>query len=215
MYLIGLTGGIAAGKSLVSGRFAKLGAVVVDADRLAREVVEPGTAGLAAIAQTFGPSVISPSGELDRAALGAIVFADPDRLAALNAITHPAIRALTRERIAAAAAVDPGATVVYDVPLLTEANVDHGYDLVVVVEANEPERIRRMVTDRGMAEPEARRRLASQASDAERRAISDVVIDNSGTIGDTLAQVDEVWARVEAAQASSGVRRVGRLRPER
>ena len=215
MYLIGLTGGIAAGKSLVSGMFAELGAVVIDADRLAREVVEPDTVGLAAIAQTFGPSVISPSGELDRAALGAIVFADPDRLAALNAITHPAIRALTRERIAAAAAVDPGATVVYDVPLLTEANVDHGYDLVVVVEANEPERIRRMVTDRGMAEPEARRRLASQASDAERRAISDVVIDNSGTIGDTLAQVDEVWARVEAAQASSGVRRVGRLRPER
>ena len=215
MYLIGLTGGIAAGKSLVSGRFAKLGAVVVDADRLAREVVEPGTAGLAAIAQTFGPSVITPSGELDRAALGAIVFADPDRLAALNAITHPAIRALTRERIAAAAAVDPGVTVVYDVPLLTEANVDHGYDLVVVVEADEPERIRRMVADRGMAEPEARRRLASQASDSERRAISDVVIDNSGTIGQTLAQVDAVWARVEAAQASSGTRGVGRLRPER
>ena len=215
MYLIGLTGGIAAGKSLVSGRFAKLGAVVVDADRLAREVVEPGTAGLAAIAQTFGPSVITTSGELDRAALGAIVFADPDRLAALNAITHPAIRALTRERIAAAAAVDPGVTVVYDVPLLTEANVDHGYDLVVVVEADEPERIRRMVADRGMAEPEARRRLASQASDSERRAISDVVIDNSGTIGQTLDQVDAVWARVEAAQSSSGTRGAGRLRPER
>lgn len=202
MYLIGLTGGIAAGKSLVSGRFAELGAVVIDADRLAREVVERGTEGLAEIAETFGPSVIASSGELDRAALGAIVFADPDRLAALNAITHPAIRALSRERIAAAA-TDPRAVVVYDVPLLAEAeaDVDHGYDLVVVVEADEPERIRRMVTDRRMTEAEAGRRLASQASDADRRAIADVVIDNSDTIDKTLAQVDVVWARVQAAGA--------------
>ena len=196
MYLIGLTGGIASGKSLVSARLAEHGAVVIDADLLAREVVEPGTPALEAIAGKFGASVIDSEGRLDRAALGAIVFADPARLEILNGITHPAVRALTRERIGAAEADDPNAIVVYDVPLLAEASVAHGYDLVVVVEAGAAERIRRMVEIRGMSRGDVERRLRSQASDDERRAIADVVIDNSGTIEQTLAQVDALWATV-------------------
>lgn len=204
MYLIGLTGGIAAGKSLVSRQFADLGAVVIDADQLAREVVEPGTPGLAQIAQTFGPSVITAAGELDRAALGAIVFAESDRLNALNAITHPSIRALARLRIDEAAAADPGAVVVYDVALLTEKKIDHGFDLVVVVEAAGTERARRMMSDRGMSDADAAARIASQATDAERRVIADVVIENSGRVEETLAQVDALFARVKAGLSSGG-----------
>ena len=201
MYLIGLTGGIASGKSLVSARLAEHGAVVIDADLLAREVVEPGTPALEAIAEQFGASVLDSEGRLDRAALGAIVFADPAGLTELNGITHPAVRALTRERIAAAEGADPNAIVVYDVPLLAEADVAHGYDLVVVVEAEETERIRRMVENRGMSRDDAERRLRSQASDAERRAIADVIIDNSGTIEQTLAQVDALWEQVAGSAA--------------
>jgi len=199
MQLIGLTGGIASGKSLVSARLAELGAVVIDADLLAREVVEPGTPELDAIAAEFGAAVLDGSGRLDRAALGAIVFADPRRLATLNSITHPAVKTLTRQRIADAAAADPGAVVVYDVPLLIEASVAHDFDLVAVVEAGESERLRRMVEDRGMARSEAERRLRSQAGDAERRAVADVVIDNSGSVKDTLEQVDDLWRRVSGS----------------
>lgn len=201
MYLIALTGGIASGKSLVSARLAEHGAVVIDADLLAREVVEPGTPALASIAEQFGASVIDSEGRLDRAALGAIVFADPAGLELLNGITHPAVRALTRDRIAAAEAANPNAIIVYDVPLLAEANVAHGYDLVVVVEADEAERIRRMVDNRAMSRDDAERRLRSQASDEERGAIADVVIDNSGTVGRTLAQVDALWERVAGSAA--------------
>lgn len=199
MYLIGLTGGIASGKSLVSARLAELGAVVIDADLLAREVVEPGTPALDAIAAEFGSAVIDGSGSLDRAALGAVVFADPSRLEILNGITHPAVKALTRQRIADAAAADPRAVVVYDVPLLVEASVANDFDLVVVVEAGESERIRRMVEDRGMAREEAERRLRSQAGDGARRAVADVVIDNSGSVSDTLEQVDALWRRVSGS----------------
>ncbi|GAB3131579.1 dephospho-CoA kinase [Marisediminicola antarctica] len=201
MYLIGLTGGIASGKSLVSARLAERGAVVIDADLLAREVVEPGTPALEAIAGQFGASVIDGEGRLDRAALGAIVFADPARLEILNGITHPAVRALTRERISAAEADDPNAIVVYDVPLLAETSVAHGYDLVVVVEAAVAERIRRMVEIRGMSRDDVERRLRSQASDDERRAIAHVVIDNTGTIEQTRAQVDALWETVAGSAA--------------
>ena len=201
MYLIGLTGGIASGKSLVSARLAEHGAVVIDADLLAREVVEPGTPALEAIAEQFGASVIDSEGRLDRAALGAIVFADPSRLEILNGITHPAVRALTRERIAAAEANDPNAIVVYDVPLMAEASVAHGYDLVVVVEAGVAERIRRMVEIRGLSRDDAERRLLSQASDDERRAIADLVIDNSASFDQTLAQVDALWETVTGSAA--------------
>jgi len=201
MYLIGLTGGIASGKSLVSARLAEHGAVVIDADLLAREVVEPGTPAFEAIAEQFGASVIDSEGRLYRAALGAIVFADHAGLELLNGITHPAVRALTRKRIAAAEAIDPNAIVVYDVPLLAEANVAHEYDLVVVVEADEAERIRRMVDIRGMSRDDSERRLRSQATDDERRAVSDVAIDNSGTIEQTLAQVDALWESVTGSAA--------------
>ncbi|MBC7724454.1 MAG: dephospho-CoA kinase [Burkholderiaceae bacterium] len=201
MYLIGLTGGIASGKSLVSSRLAELGAVVIDADKLAREVVEPGTDALARIAEEFGPGIMSPEGRLDRAALGAIVFAHPQRLARLNAITHPAVTALARSRMDATSAADPAAIIVYDVALLVEASVTHPYDLVVVVEAGEEQRLRRMLENRGMTREDALRRLRSQSTDAERRAAADVVIDNSGSIEDTLTRVDALWAGIPGSAA--------------
>ena len=199
MYLIGLTGGIASGKSTVARRLAELGAVHIDADRLARVAVEPGTAALDEITRSFGPSVIAPDGSLDRAALGAVVFADPESLARLNSIVHPAVRRLSNQQIREAAETDPYAVVVYDVPLLVEAAVDHPFDLIVVTHADEATRVQRMVDLRGMPESEAVRRIRSQASDAERLAVADVVIDTTGTLGHTLAQVDDLWRRVRAA----------------
>lgn len=201
MYLIGLTGGIASGKSVVARRLAEHGAVHVDADALAREVVEPGTAALAAIAAQFGADVIGSDGRLNRAALGAIVFSEPEKRLALNAITHPAVWALARERFDAAEAADPRAVIVYDVPLLAEAAADRPmrFDLVVVVHADRETRLHRMVELRGMTREEATHRLNSQASDTERLAIADVVIDSNGTLDETLAQADELWAMAHAA----------------
>ena len=205
MYLIGLTGGIASGKSAVAGRLAEHGAIVVDADVLAREVVEPGTQGLAEIARQFGPGVIAPDGSLDRAALGAIVFPDPDKRALLNSITHPAIWARAKQLFELAQERDPHAVVVYDVPLLAEASSDRPmrFDLVVVVHADMDERIRRLVELRGMSREEALHRLNSQASDTERLAIADVVIDSNGTLDDTLRQADELWALAAASAVSA------------
>jgi dephospho-CoA kinase len=202
MYLIGLTGGIASGKSVVAKRLAEHGAVVVDADIIAREVVEPGTPGLAAIEREFGPSVITADGALDRAALGAIIFADPDKREALNAITHPAVWRRSRELFEAAAQADPAAVVVYDVPLLAEGTRTDEFDLVVVVQASAATRVERMVELRGMTAAEASRRIAAQATDAERLAIADVVIDSDGELDDTLRQADGVWARARAAAES-------------
>ena len=198
MYLIGLTGGIASGKSVVAKRLAERGAVVVDADVLAREVVEPGTPGLAAIADHFGPAVIADDGGLDRAALGAVIFSDPAERLALNAITHPAIWKRARELFAAAESENPDAVVVYDVPLLAEAAADRPirFDLVVVVNASAETRLERLVELRGLSEEEARRRLSSQASDAERLAMADVVIDSDGALEATLAQADDVYRRI-------------------
>jgi dephospho-CoA kinase len=205
MYLIGLTGGIASGKSVVSERLASHGAIVVDADVLARKVVEPGTPGLASIAEEFGPSVINPDGTLNRQALGAIIFPDAERREALNAITHPGIIALGNQLFAAANAADPHAVGVYDVPLLVEAAHDRPrrYDLVVVVHADNETRIRRMVELRGMTREEATHRLNSQASDTERLAIADVVIDSNGTLEHTLEQVDELWEMAAASARSA------------
>jgi dephospho-CoA kinase len=205
MYLIGLTGGIASGKSVVARRLAEHGAVHVDADVLAREVVEPGTPGLAAIAERFGPSVIAADGTLDRAALGAIIFRDPEERAALNAITHPAVWARAKELFDAAAAADPHAVVVYDVPLLVEASSDRPmrFDLIVVVHADLETRLQRMVELRGMTREEAVHRLNSQASDTERLAIADVVIDANGTLDETLAQADGLWAMAAASARST------------
>jgi len=206
MYLIGLTGGIASGKSVVGKRLAELGAVHIDADLLARQVVEPGTPALVRIAEEFGPSVIAADGSLDRAALGAIIFTDADKRAALNAITHPAVWKATAELIARARAADPHAVVVYDVPLLVEAAADRPlkFDLVVVVHADPETRIARMIELRGMSREEATHRLNSQASDAERLAIADVVIDSNGTLEHTLQQADELWAMASAAASAAG-----------
>ena len=198
MYLIALTGGIASGKSLVSDRLAELGAVVIDADVLARQVVEPGTPALAEIAEAFGPAVIRDDGSLNRPELGSIIFKDAESRERLNAITHPAIWGRTRELIAEAGRTDPDAVVVYDVPLLAESGNARkaDFDLTVVVHADAETRLRRMVELRGLSREEAQHRLSSQASDTERLAIADLVIDNNGTIAQALDQVDALWRRV-------------------
>lgn len=200
MRLVAVTGGIASGKSTVGKRLAELGAIVIDADVLAREVVEPGTAGLAAIEQAFGASVISADGTLNRPALGAIIFADADKREQLNAITHPAIWARARELFDAAAAEDPDAVLVYDVPLLAEAKGDRhkSFDLVVVVDADIQTRVDRMVELRGMSRAEAEGRLRAQASDADRLKLADVVIDANGSLDHTLEQTDALWRELRA-----------------
>ncbi|MBV2153484.1 dephospho-CoA kinase [Kitasatospora sp. SUK 42] len=199
MLKIGLTGGIGAGKSEVSRLFAARGAVIVDSDVIAREVVAPGTDGLAAVIAEFGPQVLREDGTLDRPALGAIVFADPERLKALNAIVHPLVRARSAELEAAAA---PDAVVVHDVPLLAENGLAPLFDLVVVVDAADEVRLERLVRLRGMAEEEARSRMAAQATRADRLAIADLVIDNGGPLEALTARVDEVWAELAERAAA-------------
>jgi dephospho-CoA kinase len=198
MQLIGLTGGIASGKSVVAARLAERGAVVVDADQVAREVVERGTPALARIAEEFGDGVIASDGSLDRAALGALIFSSPEKRAALNAITHPAVAVRSHELFAAAAAADPDAIVVYDVPLLIEAGRTDEFDLIVVVNASTETRLNRMVELRGMSRDEAMHRINSQATNTERLAIADVVIDSNGTLEQTLEQADALWAKLSA-----------------
>lgn len=193
MHLVALTGGIASGKSTVARRLAEHGAVVIDADRLAREAVEPGEPALTAIAERFGPTVIRPDGALDRAALGAIVFSDAAARADLNAITHPAVTLLSQRLFAAAAEADPDAVVVYDVPLLAEGRGSGEFDEVVVVHAPQQVRVERLVSLRGMTEEDARARVSSQASDEERLALADVVVDSSGTLDETLMRTDALW----------------------
>ncbi len=196
---IGLTGAIGAGKSAVSVRFAHHGAVIVDADTIAREVVEPGTPGLSAITAEFGRDILSADGTLDRAALAKIVFSDPERRAALERIVHPLVALRSGQIIAAA---PPQAVVVYDVPLLAELVVKgqrttDEYDHVVVVEAPVETRIPRLVA-RGLPDWDAEARIASQCTDEERRAIADHVIVNDGTLAELDAQVDALWERLTA-----------------
>jgi len=199
MPLVALTGGIASGKSTIARRLAEHGAAIVDADALVREVQGPGSPVLTELASEFGADILQPDGSLDRAALGLRAFGDPARVARLNAIVHPAVRALSAERIAAAFAADPDAVVVYDVPLLVEARADDPWELVVVAHAPAPLRRRRLVTLRGLSDPEAAARIAAQASDEERLAIADVVIDTSGSLDETHRQVDELWERLRPA----------------
>jgi dephospho-CoA kinase len=187
---IGLTGGIGSGKSTVSALLAARGAVIVDADRIAREVVEPGTPGLARIVEAFGEPVLAADGSLDRAALAAVVFADPEARRQLDGIVHPLVRARAAEL---AAAAPPGAVVVNDVPLLVETGQASSYDLVLVVEADPATRVSRLV-QRGLTAADARSRMAVQASDEQRRAVADVVLDNSGTAEQLAEQVDRFWA---------------------
>jgi dephospho-CoA kinase len=192
MLRIGLTGGIGAGKSAVASALAARGAVVVDADRLAREVVEPGTPGLAAIVEAFGADVLQSDGALDRARLGARVFNDPEALRRLGSITHPLIGAATAERIAAAPA---DAVLVQDIPLLVEAGMAASFHLVVVVTAPREVRLDRLVSARGMDRADAEARMATQASDEQRAAVADVLIDNSGDRAALDATVDALWIR--------------------
>lgn len=193
MHLIGLTGGIAAGKSTVTKQLVELGAVHIDADILAREVVEPGTPGLAAVHEVFGDGVIAADGTLERAALGAIVFSDADARIRLEGILHPLIRILAGQRLREAAEHDPDAIVVYDIPLLIESESALKFDQVVVCAAPAKLRVERLVEFRGLSREEAGRRVALQASDAERLAVADVVIDTAGTLEHTRKQVLDLW----------------------
>ena len=194
MIKVGLTGGIGSGKSEVARLLSSYGALVIDADAIAREVVAPGTAGLARVVEEFGTGVLRPDGSLDRPALGAVVFADPDRLAALNAIVHPLVGARTAELMRAA---PEGAVVVYDVPLLVENHLEDAYDVVVVVDASPETQVRRLVEHRGMAEADVRARMAAQVSREQRRAAADVVIDNNGDLDALRAQVADLWRVLE------------------
>ncbi|MCM3505203.1 dephospho-CoA kinase [Curtobacterium sp. ODYSSEY 48 V2] len=198
MRIIGLTGGIAAGKSTVSRRWAEHGAVVVDADQLARQAVAPGSPGLARVVERFGTGVLAPDGALDRAALGSIVFSDASARKDLEGITHPEVWRLARGAFDAAEAADPEAVVVYDVPLLAEARGSRPirFDAVVVVDAPAAQRVGRLVEHRSMPRDEAERRVAAQASDAERLALADHVVDATGSLEDTLRSADAVWERI-------------------
>lgn len=193
MLKVGLTGGIGAGKSEVSRMFVSYGAVLIDADKIAREVVAPGTPGLAAVIEAFGPGVLTPDGALDRPALGAIVFADPEKLAVLNGIVHPLVGARSAELEAAAGA---GSVVIHDVPLLTENGLAPLYDLVVVVDAAPATQLERLTRLRGMTKSEAEARMAAQATREGRLAVADLVIDNDGPLEALEPQVRKVWGEL-------------------
>ncbi len=199
MLRVGLTGGIGSGKSEVSRRLAARGAVILDADVASREVVAPGTPGLARIARAFGAEVIGPDGALDRERLGTIVFADPAQRERLNAIVHPLVREWMRagDRAAAASGRD-SLVVVHDVPLLAEGGRRGDFGLVVVVDVPPELQVERLVSQRGMAADQARARMAAQATRQQRLAVADIVIDNSGSLADLDRRVAEVWAELES-----------------
>ncbi len=193
MLKVGLTGGIGAGKSEVSRLLVEHGGVLIDADRIAREVVAPGTPGLAAVVEAFGPDVLAADGSLDRPRLGSIVFADPEKLAVLNSVVHPLVGARSRELESSAAA---DAVVVHDVPLLAENGLAPLYDLVVVVDAAPETQLDRLTRLRGMTEEDARARMAAQATREKRLEIADIVIDNDVPLDVLRRRVAEVWAEL-------------------
>lgn len=195
MLRVGLTGGIASGKSAVADRLARHGAVIIDADVLAREVVQPGTPGLAAIVQRFGRGVLAPDGTLNRPAMGALVFSDPRARAALNAIVHPAVRrrAADIEQLA-----PPDAIVVHVIPLLVETGQARSFDVLVVTDADPDTQLARLASRNGLSRPEAEARLNAQASREERSAVADELIDNTGSLASLDAQVDALWTRLQA-----------------
>lgn len=195
MLRIGLTGGIGSGKSEVSRLLAGHGAVVIDADRLAREVVEPGTPGLAEVVETFGPGVLAADGSLDRPALGARVFGDDDARRRLEAIVHPRVRARAAELERAAA---PDAVVVHDIPLLVETGQAERFDGVVVVDVPIDIQVQRLVEKRGMSEAEARARIAAQATREQRAGAADWIVDNTGSLADLEVAVARVWKDLRA-----------------
>lgn len=191
---VGLTGGIASGKSLVSNELAARGALVIDADRLAREVLEPGSAGLEEVVTAFGPEVLDSNGALDRPALARIVFADPSARERLNAIVHPLVRGRAAEQ---AESADPGTIIVEDIPLLVETGQAGRFDVVVVVQSAEREQLRRMTQERGMSPEEARSRIEAQADDAQRAAVADVVLHNDGAPEELVAKVQELYEQLQ------------------
>ncbi|MEV7285842.1 dephospho-CoA kinase [Streptomyces sp. NPDC093252] len=194
MLKVGLTGGIGAGKSEVSRLLVEYGAVLIDADRIAREVVAPGTPGLAAVVEAFGPDVLTADGTLDRPRLGSIVFADPAKLAVLNSIVHPLVGTRSREL---ESAVGENAVVVHDVPLLAENALAPLYDLVVVVDTDPATQLDRLIRLRGMTEADARARMAAQATREQRLKIADIVIDNDVPLEQLRTRVRDVWDELE------------------
>ncbi len=193
MLRVGLTGGIGSGKSEVSKRLAAQGAVIIDADAIAREVVAPGTDGLAEVVEAFGKEILRADGELDRPRLGDIVFADPALRGKLNAIVHPRVGARMAELERRAG---PGAIVVHDVPLIAESGLAGGYDLVVVVDVPPRIQVERLVRYRGMTREQAQARMAAQASREQRLALAGIVIDNSGSLAELDRQVGDLWAEL-------------------
>jgi dephospho-CoA kinase len=185
----------------VSRRLAAQGAVVIDADLIAREVVEPGTDGLAEVVAAFGPEVLTPDGALDRGRLGDLVFADPELRSKLNAIVHPRV---ARRMAELERAAGPGVIVVHDVPLIAENGRAGAYDVVVVVDAPPKIQAERLVRRRGMTREQARARMAAQAGREQRLAIADIVIDNSGSLAELDRQVGDLWAQLRRRAAESG-----------
>lgn len=201
MLKVGLTGGIGTGKSEVSRLLASYGAVLIDADVIAREVVEPGTAGLAAVVAEFGADILREDGALDRPRLGGIVFGDPARLRALNAIVHPLVRDRSGELEAVAGTES---VVVHDVPLLAENGLAPLYDIVIVVDASPRTQLDRLVRLRGMSEGDARARMSAQANREDRLAVADFVIDNDGPLEALEPQVRKVWDTLVERAAGQG-----------
>jgi dephospho-CoA kinase len=195
---VGLTGGIGSGKSEVSRRLAAYGAVIIDADLIAREVVAPGTDGLTEVVDAFGAGVLGPDGALDRAALGDIVFADRDKLDRLNAIVHPRVGTRMRELEDSAR---PGTVIIHDVPLIAENGLASAYDLVVVVDVPPRIQIDRLVRLRGMSREQAQARMAAQASREQRLAVASIVLDNSGSLAELDREVGELWAELRRRAA--------------
>jgi len=200
MFLVGLTGGIASGKSTVAAMLGKFDNEIIDADEIAREVVMPGTVGLSKVGAEFGPQILEEDGSLSRAKLAKLVFEDPKKRLTLEGILHPLIRARTLERISQS----KSEIVIYIVPLLVEAKVDYPFDLVVTIEAGSENQIQRLVENRGMSTEGAIARIAAQATDAERVAGADVRIDGALSLTDLETEVSRLWNQIQALAEAKG-----------
>jgi len=194
--LVGLTGGIGSGKSTVARLLERRGAIVIDADHLAREAVARGTAGFDRVVDMFGPGVLRPDGDLDRVLLAAIIFADPERRAALEAIVHPEVARRFGERVEELR--DSGRVVVYVSPLLVELGLAPAFDVVVIVTASPHLRVSRVASDRDLSPEDVRARMAAQATDEQRMEVADVLVDNDGSLAELEPQIDRLWSDLEA-----------------
>jgi len=196
VFLVGLTGGIGSGKSTVARLLERRGAVVIDADHLARQAVARGTTGFDRVVDTFGPGVLTPAGDLDRARLAAIIFSDPERRAALEAIVHPEVARRFGERVEELR--DSGRVVVYVSPLLVELGIAPAFDVVVIVTASPHLRVSRVASDRDLSPEDVRARMAAQATDEQRMEVADVLVDNDGSLAELEPQIDRLWSDLEA-----------------